>query len=731
MTSEELKVIISAEIGKLQDALQQGQKDLQKFEKQGKQTGSNFGKAMGAAGKAVGTAMKAVGAAILAAGAAVVGLAESTREYRTEQAKLTAAFETAGASAETAKQTYNDLYRVLGDSGQSVEAANHLAQLTNNEKDLAEWTRICQGAYATFGDSLPIESLTEAANETAKTGEITGALADALNWAGVSEDELADKLFWANSESEREAIIRDTLTEIYGEAADAYEVTAASILSANEAQAMLTNATAELGAAVEPVTTIFKAGLANALSGIVPHLSEVAQGFTDVINGVEGGSERLSAGISNLMNSVVGTIADALPTILSLGVEILTALIVGINNAIPKVLQTLADLIPQVITILGTLIPQVTGTILNSLPLIIETILQAVAQILVTLGEIIPVILAQIVSILPQIIQSIVDNIPVLLQAAITFLMAIVEAIPQIIPPLIESLPSIIQTILSMLTENIPVLLEAAISLFWAIIDALPSIVTALVDALPQIIDSILTFLIDNFPVLILGAVDLFMALVEAIPIVVGELIKAIPQIIAAIVVNLINKGPEIFGALWDTIVGIFERIPDFFKNIFSGAVNLIKSAWSGIGNFFGTLWDGIKNGAKGVINGIITIFEYGINGIIGFINTITGGLSKVWDWTGLPSIPKIPKVSIPRLEMGGIIDKATLAMIGENGKEAVVPLENNTEWLDMLANRLAGMLNTERPIYLNVDGKVFAKTAISTMNDLTKQTGRLELVLA
>jgi len=59
---------------------------------------------------------------------------------------------------------------VLGDSGQATEAAGHLAKLTTEEQALAEWTTICEGVYATFGDSLPIESLTEAANETAKTG---------------------------------------------------------------------------------------------------------------------------------------------------------------------------------------------------------------------------------------------------------------------------------------------------------------------------------------------------------------------------------------------------------------------------------------------------------------------------------------------------------------------------------------------------------------------------------
>lgn len=84
--------------------------------------------------------------------------------------KLETSFTTAGHSAEDAKNTYTELYGVLGDDGQATEAAAHLAKLTTNEKELSDWTNICTGVYATFGDSLPIEGLTEAANETAKDG---------------------------------------------------------------------------------------------------------------------------------------------------------------------------------------------------------------------------------------------------------------------------------------------------------------------------------------------------------------------------------------------------------------------------------------------------------------------------------------------------------------------------------------------------------------------------------
>ena len=141
-------------------------KSLKKTDSDAEKLGQTFVEGV----KSVGKFAAGIAAAAAAAGAALAAIAESTREYRTEQGKLTTAFETSGHSAEVAQQTYKALNGVLGDSGQAVEAANHLAKLTKNEKDLNTWTKICTGVYATFGDSLPIEGLTEAANETAKTG---------------------------------------------------------------------------------------------------------------------------------------------------------------------------------------------------------------------------------------------------------------------------------------------------------------------------------------------------------------------------------------------------------------------------------------------------------------------------------------------------------------------------------------------------------------------------------
>ena len=194
----------------------------------------------------------AASALIAVAGARI---ANSTKEYREEQTKLNSAFAAAGASAKTAAQAYNGLFRFLGQSDRSVEAANHLAKLTTNQKELAEWTTICQGIYATFGDSLPIEGLTEAANETARTGKVTGVLADALNWAGVNEDAFNASLEKTTSLSQREALIRSTLNSLYNNAAQIYEQNNKQIIAQNEAQSRLNATMARIGQQTQVLVT--------------------------------------------------------------------------------------------------------------------------------------------------------------------------------------------------------------------------------------------------------------------------------------------------------------------------------------------------------------------------------------------------------------------------------------------------------------------------------------------
>lgn len=269
-------------LGKISIDNKEAKKALDETTTKAKSTSAETGKSFQAIGKAALT----IGKGILAAGATIGGAwiaaIEGSREYRTEMGKLDTAFVTNGHSSDAAKKTYQDLQAVLGETDVSVEAANHLAVMTDNEKDLQTWTDICTGVFATFGDSLPIEGLTEAANETAKVGEVTGPLADALNWAGISEDEFNDKLAKCSNEQERQKLIMETLNTTYKSASDQYKATNADVMAANRAQERLNGAMAELGRVGEPILTAIKNAAAGMVETAVPKIESFIQKIKDM-----------------------------------------------------------------------------------------------------------------------------------------------------------------------------------------------------------------------------------------------------------------------------------------------------------------------------------------------------------------------------------------------------------------------------------------------------------------
>lgn len=248
---------------------------------------------------------KGVVTAGVALGGAWIAAIEGSREYRTEMGKLDTAFITNGHSSEAAKQTYSDLNAVLGDSGQAVEAAQHLAKLTDNEKDLQTWTNICTGVYATFGESLPIESLAESSNEVAKSGQLTGGLVDALVWAGISEEEFQAKLDACTGEQERQNLIMNTLNGTYSQASEQYKKTNKDVMDAQRAQERLTDAFAELGRVGEPILTSIKTKVADMALAAIPHLQNFIQKVKDLKKWIKENENTVDAWVAAIIGATV------------------------------------------------------------------------------------------------------------------------------------------------------------------------------------------------------------------------------------------------------------------------------------------------------------------------------------------------------------------------------------------------------------------------------------------
>ena len=255
----------------------------------------------GANMESFGDKMKGVlaGISVAALAASINELVSVTNEFQEDMGKLSVAAQQNNVSTEAANGAYRDMVGILGETDQSVEAVNHLFALCgDNTKSLSDWTNIASGVYATFGDSLPLEGLTEAANETAKVGQVTGPLADAINWAseaavqqGVAlsgnqaavdaynsalasgatqEDAFNAALAACNTEQERAQLITDTLNGVYADAGAQYQQTNADVIAYRQSQSDLTQAMSDLGGAFAPIVTGLTDVAAKLLSGVQP-----------------------------------------------------------------------------------------------------------------------------------------------------------------------------------------------------------------------------------------------------------------------------------------------------------------------------------------------------------------------------------------------------------------------------------------------------------------------------
>ena len=571
---------------KMQTALNNTKADMVKIQKEIDDTSEKLkkskidwesvGETVGKVGKAIGAGVAAMGAAIGAAAGAFLGLAESTREARENMGKLETGFTTAGHSAEDAKNTYTELYGILGDDGQATEAAAHLAKLTNNEKELATWTDIATGVYATFGDSLPIENLTEAANETAKTGAITGGLADALNWAGVSEDEFQASLDKCSTEQERQALITETLNGLYSDAAKKYREVNGDIIDAQKATASLNSAMAELGAIAEPIVTKLKQLAADLLQQITPFVELIGNGLVGALTGAEGAAQQFTDGLLGMVTFAIQKLTEMLPTFINFAFQMIANIATGIAQALPTLVPSLVQLVTDIVQVL-----------IDNIPLLIDAALQLVTGLAQGIINAIPVLVAALPTLITSLIDGLLSAIPQIIQAGIDLLTSLITALPEIIATIVAAIPEIINGIITALLENIPLIIQAGIDLLVALIQALPQIITTIVQAIPQIISGIVNALVQNIPQIIQAGVQLFVALIQNLPTIIVEIVKAVPQIVSGIV--------SAFGSLVGEMV--------------NAGANLLHGLWEGISSAASWLWDKVTGWASSLVDGIKGFF--------------------------------------------------------------------------------------------------------------------------
>lgn len=513
-------------------------KSIAETEKKGKGVAATLGNGIKTAGK--------WGAAMVGGAAAGVGalsaVAESTREYRTEMGKLDTAFTTNKFSAADAKQTYSDLYAVVGDSGQATEAANHLSLLCDSTKDLQSWTEICTGVYGQFGDSLPIEGLTEAANETAKVGAVTGSLADALNWMGVSEDEFNEKLAKCSSEQERQQLITSTLTSLYSDASAQYKETNGDVMESNRAHQQLSDTMAQIGAVAEPVLNSLIGLGGKLLEQLSPLIEDVADSFAPALINI---CEEVAPIIVSMLEQIMPLIEELLPFIAQL-IEQLAPLIVQIvEQLFPPLLQIIQDLLPYFMQIIQAIMP----------------------------------LFSTLVGLLMPVIEVFVQLAGVLLNGLLAAL-----------TPIIEDLATFLNDLLTPLIPIISELCDTIVGTLQPVFEQLSPVISQVFDALRPVLD----LLGEMLETLIPALVPVIEWLAQIFSEVLGNAIKRVKKIlepISGIFNGIVDFVKGVFSGNWEQawngVVNIFKNVfnllPTFVESVINGIIWIINKLLEGV----------------------------------------------------------------------------------------------------------------------------------------------------
>ena len=597
------------------------------------QTANNISEGTGKVASATAPAT----AGVLGLGAAVLATVPATEEYRVAQGKLNAAYEAAGYSADTAATAYNEFYKILGDTDTATEASQLLAKLVTNEQDVTEWTKIAAGVYGTFGDSLPVEGLIEAANETARTGTVTGVLADAINWAAkegetfgvtlkenteaneewnkaVLEAESAEDYFnlalqSCGSEAERNKLIMDTLAGTYDGAAESFYANNEALLESREASAAMQEAMAELATSIAPVVTM---------------------------------ATQLAATFLNWFNS------------LSSGQQVAIAAILAIIAAISPVATVIGTVSSAIAIFTGA---ATTGTAAAT----------GLATVMTVLTGPVGLVIAAVAA----------------AAAAIILLWNNCEGFRTAVTAAWEVIKQAFQAALEWIQATFAPVWDAVVQAMQTVFQAFQEALTIAWEAITEVFQVFESFLMDVFGV---TWSDVF-AMLQNVLSTFGGVVQTIIQTATTIFTGLLNWLTSTFltwwQSAWSNVINYLTafkdnvvQIIDGVKTIFQGVIDFVtgvftgdwERAWQGVQDIFRGIFEALEGIVKAPLNGVIFL----LNKAIGFINTFISGINQVIGvinmlGAGIPTIPSIPEIAY--LAKGGILEAGS-AVVGENGPE-------------------------------------------------------------
>ena len=466
-----------------------------------------------------------------------------------------------------------------------------------------------------------------------------------------------------------------------------------------------------------------------------------------VVDGVPGSSDKLTDAISNLINNSLKAAAKILPD----AVRVIGTVAGSIGEAAVRNM-------PEFIRNGVSLIEQIVDGIVKASPDIVKGIGKFIAEATKGAGDLLVHLADTVADTVPDFIDAIFAVSPKIIDSIIRVTRKIAEALPEILENLIDAIPDAVDGIMEFVVEQTPKLVEAVIQIVTGLVEALPSIVQHLVDAVPPIIATLTKLLpelfkeltlaiVKNAPALVRALIQLTVEVTKMFPDIIVPIIRMMPELTVAMAQAVVESAPEVvkafgemftdvanslpalFGAVVTAFVGFRDDIAKYLAGAWTEAETAASGAWDSIkqgasdtvdnvGKVFSGMWDSVKKTVseagskigetlgdtiKEGINGVLEFVEDGINNIPDAIN---GAIDLINNLPGVDISP-LDRIKLPRLAQGGVVNKPTIAQIGESGKEAIIPLERNKQGLRDIAQAIRSELDSMRqpqPITNTID---------------------------
>lgn len=677
--------------------------------------------------KAISSAVSAIGDFL----SSLMELSEATEEYRTMQAKLEGSANTFGYSVDFANSKYQEFYKYLGDDQMATNAITNLMGLGTSTENLSKLAEGATAVWASYGDSIPIESLTESMNETIKVGKVTGTFADTINWCQESnvklnealsgnkkaqkayndalkeglpvEDAFNEALAKITNEQERADVVAQFLNSTYGESKKAYDDLNKSVIDTNESELKLKDTQAQLGETMTPVNNALTDMKNQALQAITPLVETLANAFMNLYHWLQENPT-----VMKILTAVAIALATAF-TILA-GALAIQGIIMGVTKAIAFLNTTI---------------------LANPIVLIVAAIAGLVAAF---------IYLWKNCEGFRNFFIKMWDSIKVGVNAVVEWFKSLPEKFKTIFNNVKNSINNFVEKIKMFFTVSIPNAIQSLIKWFTKLPERIGYVIGLAIGYIIKFGLKIWEFFTVKLPQYITTAINWF----KTLPGKIWNAIVSAVQKIGTWCTNMKNKAVSGVKNLISNTISFFKQLPGKIKNAISSAITAIGTWCS---NMKTKASNGIKNVVSSVVNGFKSLPSKLLNIGKNIVQGLWNGIKNAKDWligkiksfakgitSGIKAALGIKSPSrVMRDEVGRYIAEGIGAGITANANS---PLDALKKLGDDMANQDINLngatINRKLATTFSVNGDAISmdEAILNKLDNLADKISRLKMVL-